>query len=347
MKLIQKIGWIAGLIPVLIACETYEMPPVIEQTGATLSSPAPGSALVLNVTKPDEMIAFTVTAADFGMPGEVTYSLEMDLVGANFANAKELGTTKSNIIEVKSSKLNDDLISKNLPVAVASDVEFRVKASINQPLQPIFGETSKLKVTPYKVFVEYPLLYVPGDYQGWNPGNLNTTLKSVNYNKTFTGFIHILGGSGEFKFNEEPNWVDGKNFGDNGADGKLDNQADAQNIKVTKFGTYEVTVDMAAKTYSMSEPKLWGIIGDATPKGWDDETPMNFNKDLNVLTITTDLKAGKFKFRANKNWDINFGGADGKLTVNGADIPVAEAGKYTITLDFKNPGAVSYTLVKN
>jgi hypothetical protein len=346
MKLTQKIGWIAALIPTLFACDNYEMPPVIQQTGAALSSPAVGSALVLNGNKPDDLIAFTVTAADFGIQGDVTYALEMDLVGANFANAKQLGTSMSNIIEVKTSQLNDDLIGKGLPVAVGSDVEFRVKASINQPLKPIFGEISKLKVTPYKVFVEYPLLYVPGDYQGWNPGNLNTTLKSVNYNKTFTGFIHILGGSGEFKFNEEPNWVDGKNFGDNGADGKLDNQADAQNIKVTKFGTYEVTVDMAAKTYTMSEAKLWGIIGDSTPKGWDDETPMNFNKDLNVLTITTDLKAGKFKFRANKNWDFNYGGSNGKLTVNGADITVADAGKYTITLNFKTPGEVSYTIVK-
>lgn len=347
MKTIQKIAWFAALVPVLFACDNYEMPPIIDQTGAALLDPAAGSSLVLNGDDPEALISFSVTAADFGMQGEVTYYLEMDIAGANFANAKELGFSKSNIIEVSTEKLNDELVAKGLPLEVASDVEFRVKATITQPLSPIYGETTTLSVTPYDSFVEFPLLYVPGDYQGWNPGNLNTTLKSLNFNKTFTGFVHVLGGSGEFKFTEEPDWVDGKNYGDTGADGKLDNQSDASNIKVTKFGTYEVTVDLESKTYTMSDPKLWGIIGDATEKGWDSETAMNFNKDLNVLTITTDLKVGEMKFRANQSWDFNLGPKDGVLVNGGDNIKIEAAGNYTITLDFKKPGEVSYTMTKN
>ena len=65
------------------------------------------------------------------------------------------------------------------------------------------------------------------------------------------------------------------------------------------------------------------------------------------MTITTDLKAGKFKFRANKNWDFNYGGSNGELTAGGADIDVATEGNYTITLNFNVPGEVSYTLTKN
>jgi hypothetical protein len=214
-------------------------------------------------------------------------------------------------------------------------------------MAPIYGETLTLSVTPYSTFVPYPLMYVPGDYQGWNPGNLNTTLKSVGYNTTFTGFVHILSGSGEFKFNEEPDWVDGKNYGDTGADGKLDSEADAANIKVSKFGTYEMTVDLSSKTYTISDPKLWGIIGDATAGGWDAETPMNFNRDLNVLTLTADLKAGSFKFRANMSWDYNYGPKDGVLIKDGDNIAISEAGNYTITLNFNVPGEVSYTLTKN
>jgi len=347
MKTLKKFALSAALVPVLFACDNYEMPPIIEQTGAAITEPAPGSSLVLNGDTPEAMIPFTVTAADFGMQGELTYYLEMDLAGANFANAKELGSSKSNIIEVETEKLNDELVAKGLPLEKASNVEFRVKATITQPLSPIYGEITTLSVTPYDAFVEFPLMYVPGDYQGWNPGNLNTTLKSVNFNKTFTGFVHILGGSGEFKFTEEPAWVDGKNYGDTGADGKLDSQSDATNIKVTKFGTYEITVDLAAKSYTMSQAKLWGIIGDATAKGWDSETPMNFNKDLNVLTITTELKKGEFKFRANQSWDNNLGPKNGVLVKDGDNIPVADSGNYTITLDFKIPGVVSYTISKN
>lgn len=347
MKTLRQIGWVAILIPMLWACDNYEMPPIIPQTGSALSDPAQGSSLVLNGDDPESMISFTVTPADFGMQGEVTYYLEMDAAGANFANAVELGFSKTNVIEVKTEKINDELVAKGLPLETASNVEFRVKSTITQPLSPIYGETVTLSVTPYDAFVEFPLLYVPGDYQSWNPGNLNTTLKSVAFNKTFTGFVHILSGSGEFKFTEEPDWVDGKNYGDTGADGKLDNESDAANIKVTKFGTYEVTVDLAAKTYTMSEPKLWGIIGDATSGGWDKETPMNFNKDLNVLTITADLKVGGMKFRANQSWDYNLGPKDGALVKDGDNISIAEAGNYTITLDFKVPGEISYTMTKN
>ncbi len=347
MKTILKLARLAAIVPLLFACDNYEMPPIIEQSGAALTEPAAGASLELNKNTPDAMIPFTVSAANFGMQGEVTYYLEMGLAGANFANAKELGFSKTNIIEVKTKKLNDELLAMGLPLKVASNVEFRVKSTISQPLSPIYGQTVTLKVTPYDTFVPFPLLYVPGDYQGWNPENLKTSLKSINFNKTFTGFVHILGGSGEFKFTEEPAWVNGKNYGSAGTEGKLSNQSDAGNIKVTKFGTYEVTVDLEAKTYTLSQPKLWGIIGDATAKGWDNETAMNFDKDLNVLTIKTDLKKGEFKFRANQTWDNNLGTKDGKLVKDGSNIAVPEAGNYTIKLDFNTPGEITYTMVKN
>ena len=347
MKTLRQIAWGLAIFPLLLACEKYEAPPIISQTGSFLTDPSNGSSLVLNVDDPEELISFSVSPADFGMQGEVTYYLEMDLPGAGFMDAVELGFSKTSVIEVQTEKLNDELIAKGLPLGAASEVEFRVKSTIVQPLKPIYGETVSLMVTPYDTFVAFPLMYVPGDYQGWNPGNLNTTLKSVGFNKTFTGFVHILGGSGEFKFTEEPDWVDGKNYGDTGADGKLDAESDATNIKVTKFGTFEVTVDLAAKTYTLSDPKLWGIIGDATDGGWDKETPMNFNKDLNVLTITTDLKAGEMKFRANQSWDFNLGAKDGVLIKDGDNIPVGEAGNYTVTLNFNVPGEVTYTLTKN
>ena len=86
MKAFKRLSLIAAIIPVIWGCDNYEMPPIIPQTGATLSSPANGSSLVLNSQDPEELIPFTVTAADFGMQGTVTYSLEMDL--EQFFNGK-------------------------------------------------------------------------------------------------------------------------------------------------------------------------------------------------------------------------------------------------------------------
>ncbi len=347
MRLLSKIAWVLSAVMLVMACEPYEAPPIIPQTGSSVITPENGSSLVLTADNPEQVIPFEVTIPDFGMPGNYTYALEIDIEGNNFANPTEIATSDNTIIEVIAEDLNDELVARNLPLGTPSNVEFRVKTSIDVSLNPITGSTTTLAVSPYDAFVDFPVLYVPGDYQGWSPANMMTVLKSVNFDNTFTGFVHILGGSGEFKFTEEPDWVDGKNWGDNGGDGTLDNPSDAQNIKVTEFGTFEVTVDMDAKTYTMSDPLLWGIIGDATPGGWDAETPMNFDKDANVLTITADLNAGEMKFRANQNWDYNYGGSDGMLEAGGDNIPVAEAGNYTITLSFTEPGEVSYTMTKN
>lgn len=346
MKAIRQIAWVATLIPLLWACDNYEMPPIIPQTGSTLSSPAAGTAIVLEKDGADEAeIEFTVTAADFGTTGVVKYQLQMDLPSANFATPVNLGTeTESNIIAVNVEELNEALLAKGLPFEVAANVQFRVRATINLPLSAIVGEPTTLSVTPYDATVAFPVMYVPGDYQGWDPSNEMTVLYSENFDNKFKGFVHILGGTREFKVNEGPNWD--VNYGDTGANLTLDKDGD--NIKVAADGTYELNVDLTAKTYTISAPKRWGIVGDATPGGWDADTAMDaFDKVTNSLKITTNLKVGEMKFRANNNWDFNFGGANGELTAGGANIPVAEAGNYTITLYLGPAGIATYTLVKN
>lgn len=346
MKAIRQIGWVAALIPMLIACDNYEMPPIIPQTGATLANPASGTSIVLEKDGADEAeIEFTVTAADFGTTGTVKYQLQMDLAGANFAAPVNLGTeTESNIVAVNVEELNEALLAKGLPFEVPANVDFRVKASINLPLSPIFGDPTTLSVTPYDATVAFPVMHVPGDYQGWDPTNAMTVLYSENFDNKFKGFVHIIGGSREFKFTEGPSWD--INYGDDGANNTL--EAGGENIKVAADGTYEVNVDLGAKTYTISAPKRWGIVGDATAGGWDTDTPMDaFDKVTNSLKITTDLKVGGMKFRANNNWDFNYGGSNGELTAGGDNISVSEAGNYTVTLYFGAAGVVSYTITKN
>ena len=52
-----------------------------------------------------------------------------------------------------------------------------------------------------------------------------------------------------------------------------------------------------------------GIIGSATPGGWDNETPLTQVND-SVWTIQMSLIKGEVKFRANNAWDINWGEKD-------------------------------------
>ncbi|MCB2407809.1 SusE domain-containing protein [Hymenobacter lucidus] len=99
---------------------------------------------------------------------------------------------------------------------------------------------------------------------------------------------------------------------------------------------------------------VWGLIGPAG-KGWDTDVVMDYDYDKKVWTLTTDLKADLFKFRANKAWTVNLGdegpngspAKDGPLKASGGDIKLAEAGNYTITLDYNATPKPTYTIKKN
>lgn len=89
-----------------------------------------------------------------------------------------------------------------------------------------------------------------------------------------------------------------------------------------------------------------GLIGDATPGGWDADTNMVQDPvDTNAWTLTIELTDGKVKFRANDLWDDDWGGADfpvGQSVYKGADI-VVTAGIYNIK--FYVDGAYTFNQV--
>jgi len=43
MKILQKMKWALAIFPILVACEPYEMPSIIPQTGAEVTLPAAGN----------------------------------------------------------------------------------------------------------------------------------------------------------------------------------------------------------------------------------------------------------------------------------------------------------------
>ena len=156
--------------------------------------------------------------------------------------------------------------------------------------------------------------------------------------RTWTGGMNIL--PGEFKFRANHSWD--YNYG--GSAGVL--TAGGDNIPVTVEADYYFVLDLSnpwAYTYSANH---WGLIGDATPGGWDSDQNMTWDAANHCMTITVDLTAGSMKFRANDSWDLNLGGDINALTPGGDNIPVAEAGNYTIKLFLAGSGG-HCTIVKN
>ena len=167
-----------------------------------------------------------------------------------------------------------------------------------------------------------PVLYMAGDANGWNQIDVLNGDDGVH----FTGYMYL--NQNGFKFSTQPNW-DGTNYG---AD--FDTAPDAGNIVIAEeAGFYQVDVDLSAKTYTLT-PFTIGIIGNATPKGWDGDTNMTYNPEERCWELKgVTLSDGEMKFRHTNDWSLSWGGElDNLTTQNGPNIAVA-AGTYDIKLE--------------
>ena len=214
-------------------------------------------------------------------------------------------------------------------------------------------------VSPYKIILppsyNYPVLYIPGDYQGWSPGTAPTVAGEKP--NIYEGYINEpAGGSYHFKFTSAADW-NHINYGDAGA-GKLSTDGKAGDLVLPGPGYYELVANPSTLTWSYTL-MTWGIIGDATPGGWGSDTQMTYDAAKQVWTVTCNmLSTGSFKFRANNAWSIDFG-IDANNRIQYADNPaypyngslnnltVPTSGNYTITLDLHDANNYTYKLHKN
>lgn len=186
-----------------------------------------------------------------------------------------------------------------------------------------------------------PVLYMAGDANGWATNDYLAGEDGVH----FTGFMYL--NQNGFKFCTQPEWK-GTNYG---AD--FNTAADAANITMTEeAGYYKVDVDLESKSYVLTPITTIGIIGSASPNGWDSDVDMTYvpyNAETKALgyweakDIT--LASGEIKFRANDDWAINWGGDVNALTQDGGNISV-DAGTYDIKLYAWANGYAKCELIK-
>ncbi len=102
-------------------------------------------------------------------------------------------------------------------------------------------------------------------------------------------------------------------------------------------GNYDITFNSGTGEYNFHVNSDIGIIGDATPGGWDEDTNMYQDQgDPNKFFVPITLTVGAAKFRKDDDWAVNWGASDfpmGIGTQDGPDIPIDKAGDYMVTLD--------------
>ncbi len=333
----------------------------------------PGGPLQLNTTISTIVLlqanansnagSFSWNAADFGFKAAVTYTIQFCRAGSNFASAATteltIGSQLSRTMTVKdfNAKMLDII-----PFGVPSAVYVRLKADVGSGVAPIYSNViTNLLVTAYLDVVNYTFpqaIYIAGNYQGWNPGaapKIVDKAASGTTGSNYEGYINMADGSPhQFKMVKGNDW----SFGDFGQGATALTLASPSGTNLQTVGTpgvYYIRANTQNLTWSYTKINTWGIIGDATPAGWNASTPMTFNATDGSWAITVNLSAGDIKFRANDDWAINFGDdhnppgviRDNKPDYNGTNIPIAASGNYTLVLSIGIAGNYSYTIRKN
>jgi hypothetical protein len=223
----------------------------------------------------------------------------------------------------------------------------------------VYSNTITLAVTPYMVIINYPSLWVPGDYQGWSPA----TAPKISAKTTagiYEGYVNFPASSPsfKFKFTSHPDW-NNTNYGwasstTTGSDVTGTFSTSGGDLFVPGAGYYLLKANTNNNTWSATKT-TWSIIGNApvASNNWANDVPMIYDAANQVWNVTTNFVAGGFKFRANNAWALDYGDGttqtqpDLILDLAGSNLQIPSAGNYTITLDLHTPGNYTYKIKKN
>lgn len=294
---------------------------------------------------------FTWERTQYGVKISTNYELQVSL-DETFETSQVLATTSNAQVDVTVEEMNDALLALGVPGFEEGSVFIRLKSTIiGLELDPLYSTPISRSATTYQVSEcgNYCSIGIIGSATagGWDNDTdmvLADPERIDKYNWTATVYLN----TGEVKFRAMDGWD--VNWGAAAFPSGTGTQNGA-NIPIAAAGYYKVNFNDQTGAYSFTSlntpvyPTV-GIIGSATPGGWDSDTDMTKDpNDPHVWTGTFTLTAGEAKFRANNAWDVNWGGntaPSGVGTGGGPNIPVAVGGTYFVRF---NDATGAYSLM--
>ena len=278
----------------------------------------------------DKVLSLHWEKPDFGFDAAPSYIVLLDLEGNDFSSAQSFPVGTEMEKEFTGDELNNALLSLGATAGSASNVIFKVRAKLSN-YKAIDSDILTANITPYGSALDLSTEWgvvgsaTPG---GWgSPDIPDLPFYKSGTPGVLVAYVYLR--NGEIKFRKNNDWTE--NYGDDGADGTL--ETNGANITVTE-GDYKITMDLNNLNYTI-ENYTWGIVGDATPNGWNGpDLKFTYNPYNDDWKAAVTLNTGQIKFRLNNDWTTNYGddGANGTLEANGANIDVS-AGNYIITFD--------------
>ena len=250
---------------------------------------------------------------------------------------------------IDDNKIDDGSLDKDTLRSELTNLEkfvtYHVRAYATNSAGTAYGDDIQFTTLADILTWNLPGDYVEASYPGsglanWSPDKSPQVISTVESPDNLEGYVYMANANNAWKFATQPNW-DGPNYGDGGA-GTLD--PDGGNMS-SPAGYYKINADAAAMTYT-AVATVWGVIGSASPNGWDDETPLAYNPASRTWRGVMHLTADEIKFRANHDWGYNYGSdaADGNLGAGAANIPVDVESDYSIEMDLSTPNAYTYVV---
>ena len=367
MKHIFKLICLSCFAIVIWSCEDdIELVQVSSDSGvsAVINTPLGNDVFILNIEETGSNPAITISwqRANYETPVVISYTVEFASTGTDFAEPfiATVTTNTSHVMTI--SEFNTAVSDLGFVPFTEASLDIRIKSDIgSQNELPIYSEPITVLVTPFTT--DLPTIAVPGSHQGdWDPPTAPLLAALEFGNTQYEGYVWLDGADTNIdnghKFIAPDSFGDfawgNIDWGDDGTDtGKLLEDGES-NITRTVTGHYFIQADTDALTYSETLYN-WGLIGSATPDNWDSDQDMTYDPVSKTWTITLNLSAEEIKFRANDNWDWNYGDGkaddgrdpDGFLGIDDDNIAVPTSGNYTVVLDLSTPREYTYTLILN
>lgn len=247
------------------------------------------------------------TGSNYGTNAAISYTLQLDIKGKNFATAVVIASGKNNFSKTYTVKDLQDLLTNQWHIPSDSTVTLEARV-----MDSVWGGGQRTDVSPSQTFTVQSYkpvtttLYLIGDAtpNGWSADNA-TPMVATSTPGVFTwqgslseGSFKLITTLGSFL----PSYNKGADssklvYRSNG------NQADVP-FTITTPGIYAVQVSLLDSSISFVKASLPAysklfVIGGATPKGWGIDTPDSLVVDpTNPFHFMYNevLAAGEFKF---------------------------------------------------
>lgn len=332
-----------GAVVLLNACSEEKPRPMLGDTSSftppVLTNSATGTPVELLPENASSVFeSFEWQRTDYGIQLSTNYTLQAS-TDVDFSNVRNLAETTSNKVTVTVEQFNNAMLALGVAGFEESTVNLRLRSTINgYDTEPLYSQTITRVATTYQNSEcgTYCSIGIIGTATagGWDTDtdmHLADPTRTDKFKWTITTYLT----AGELKFRAMDDWA--ANWGaDTYPNGTGTNNG--PNIPIASAGYYKITLDDTSGEYTFTKLDdaplaTIGIIGDATPGGWDNDTDLVQDpNDPHVWTGTVTLTDGEAKFRADDAWTKNWGAAtfpSGYGQADGPNIPV-KAGTFAV-----------------